>query len=107
LISPNAVVPNNLIWLRFIFVESRGLYKRTNTEVATSGCDSVTRIYVKPAVGTGGQTGVRGPLFSREISSATADGHAVKHIYILENLLFNSSITDDTYSISINIQWRP
>jgi len=54
------------------------LYKRTNTEVATSGCDNVTRIYVKPAVGTGGQTGVKGPLFSRETSSATADGHAVK-----------------------------
>jgi len=65
-----------------MFVESRGLYKRTNTEVATSGWDNVTRIYVKPAVGIGGQTGVNGPLLSLETSSATAEGHAVEHKYV-------------------------
>lgn len=70
-----------------MFVESRGLYKRTNTEVATSGWDKVTRMYVKPAVGIGGQTGVSGPLLSLETSSATADGHAVKdkHAHITKN----------------------
>lgn len=61
-----------------MLVESRGLYKRTNTEVATSGWDSVIRMYVKPAVGIGGQTGVNSPLLSLETSSATAEGHAIE-----------------------------
>lgn len=77
LISPNAVVPNNLIWLKLILVESRGLYSLIRTAVATSGCDKVRRMNVKPAVGIGGQTGIKGLLLSLEISSATADGHAI------------------------------
>lgn len=37
------------------------------------------RINVKPAVGIGGQTGVKGLLLSLETSIATADGHAVEY----------------------------
>lgn len=62
-----------------MFVESRGLYNRTSTDVATSGWDNVIHINVNPAVGIGEQTGVRGLLLSLETSMATADGHAAKH----------------------------
>ena len=59
-----------------MFVESRGLYSLTRTAVATSGCDRVKRMNARPAVGIGGQIGVKAVFPSREISKATADGHA-------------------------------
>lgn len=67
-----------LIWFKLLFVQSRGLYSRTNTEVATSGCESVRSIDVRPAIGMGGHTGVRSEFPSRDISNATADGQAAQ-----------------------------
>lgn len=73
-----------------MFVESRGLYSLTRTAVATSGWDKVKRINVRPAVGIGGQIGVKAEFPSRDISSATADGHAKNSIFVyLCNKNFN------------------
>jgi hypothetical protein len=68
-----------------MFVESLGLYNLTRTAVATSGCDNVKRINVRPAVGIGGQIGVKAVFPSREISRATADGQA-KRIFFIARL---------------------
>lgn len=59
-----------------MFAESLGLYSLTRTAVATSGCDRVKRMNVRPAVGMGGHMGVRAVLPSRDTSRDTADGQA-------------------------------
>jgi len=59
-----------------MFEESRGLYSLTRTLVTISGCGRLRRTKVSPAVDSGGQTGTRPELLSRDTSTATADGQA-------------------------------